>query len=718
MKKIVSLIAMAVLLTAELCAQSYTTWPTPSRDTLSCGRQSNYYYSRWLDTTEYYLQPPWNLWIRSGSNMWGSGAYNEINGCCDNCIYIQRNEVSRPIRIKGLWAMLEHNRRGEDWYYGDVYIVDTNRLPEYLYLYVRDTNVEIPSYEKPNSNFVRRVATVRWDTAQPKMMCIRQDAEGLCYRKYCQVYEALLDTALTLSGELWIGGSSNSTSYGNGLIPGTNISSYHFDHMPSLYRFFYSCDVINTRWSHHIYSEDPDGPWYYCPGGGEYTEFGPFGYILDEQQWLVEVASADSARGFGTPRAFYPDSSYTTIRALAKSCYQFSHWNDGVTDNPRTVFVTQDTTFTAYFDTVSVYNVEVGSNDDSMGYAELLERRPPWDDYHLTQDDLYRDPYDLGILNNYYRRGSDSTYCKGDPAQMRAHARDGYYFWYWNDGIAVNPRFVAVTQDTQFTAIFSQDTPPPTCREVNGLEATVDDDGRVRLTWASGVDVLHVGWEVAWGLDGTPAYQCNTRLCSTATVIDSLEKGQWYVAYVRAICMHDSTEYYSDWSRGVRVYIPLDIKYTVTAEANYEERGYVAGGGVYEEGALATLTAYAVDPYGFLWWNDGATMNPRYVEVTQDTSFTALFVTREGIATADSLGSVFILLPNPASGSVRCVLEGVPFPGGVLTMADASGREVMRKKLLPQTISHTIMLTDYPKGVYFITLTTAEGSSTQKLIVE
>ena len=248
MKKIVSLIAMAVLLTAELCAQSYTTWPTPSRDTLSCGRQSNYYYSRWLDTTEYYLQPPWNLWIRSGSNMWGSGAYNEINGCCDNCIYIQRNEVSRPIRIKGLWAMLEHNRRGEDWYYGDVYIVDTNRLPEYLYLYVRDTNVEIPSYEKPNSNFVRRVATVRWDTAQPKMMCIRQDAEGLCYRKYCQVYEALLDTALTLSGELWIGGSSNSTSYGNGLIPGTNISSYHFDHMPSLYRFFYSCDVINTRW--------------------------------------------------------------------------------------------------------------------------------------------------------------------------------------------------------------------------------------------------------------------------------------------------------------------------------------------------------------------------------------------------------------------------------------------------------------------------------------
>ena len=139
--------------------------------------------------------------------------------------------------------------------------------------------------------------------------------------------------------------------------------------MPSLYRFFYSCDVINTRWSHHIYSENPDGPWFYCPGGGEYTEFGPFGYILDEQQWLVEVTSADSARGFGTPRAFYPDSSYTTIRALAKSCYQFSHWNDGVTDNPRTVFVTQDTSFTAYFDTVSVYNVEVGSNDDSMGYA-------------------------------------------------------------------------------------------------------------------------------------------------------------------------------------------------------------------------------------------------------------------------------------------------------------------------------------------------------------
>ena len=269
-----------------------------------------------------------------------------------------------------------------------------------------------------------------------------------------------------------------------------------------------------------------------------------------------------------------------------------------------------------------------------------------------------------------------------------------------------------------FTAIFSQDAPPPTCMEVNGMEATVDDSGRVWLSWASGVDGLHVGWEVAWGLDGTPAYQCNTRRCGTATTIDSLEKGQWYVAYVRAICMHDSTEYYSDWSRGVRVYIPLDIKYTVTAVANYEERGYVEGGGVYEEGAIATLTAHAAEPYGFLRWNDGSTANSRYVTVTQDTSFTALFVNRDGVATVDSLGRMFKLLPNPASGSVRCLMEGKPFPGGVLTMADASGRKMLHRELPPLTTSHTITLTAYPKGVYFVTLTTTEGSSTQRLVIE
>ena len=715
MKKIVSLIAMAVLLTAELYAQpGFGFSPTPSRDTLPCGqRQRNYLYNIWYDTFDYYLRPYYYgddaAHVKSLLNWDWLRWDNRSN------IFLTRQYTPRPTRIKGLWAMLSHER------ISDEVVLDTNRLPEYLYLYVRDTNEDIPSSTDKPTYFVRRVATVRWDTAHPKMMCLKQDAEGILPNRYCHVYEAMLDTAITLSGEFWIGGSTNSSIMHFGAVPGLNFTWYYYDHWPTRYKIYgTSVSVVKIEnWAINngrICSEDPDGPWIFI--WPDWRQVGPFGAIINDQQWYVEVASADTAQGLGTPTAFYPDSSYQTIRAMSKSCYQFSHWSDGVTDNPRTVFVTQDTTFTAYFDTLPVFNVEVRSNDDSMGYTEIVENRPRWDEYHMTWDDDNRDPDELRILHRYYRRGNDSTFCKWDPAQIRAKARDGYYFWYWNDRIATNHRFVTVTQDTLFTAIFSQDAPPPTCMEVNGMEATVDDSGRVWLSWASGVDGLHVGWEVAWGLDGTPAYQCNTRRCGTATTIDSLEKGQWYVAYLRAICMHDSTEYYSDWSRGVRVYIPLDIKYTVTAVANYEERGYVEGGGVYEEGAIATLTAHAAEPYGFLRWNDGSTANSRYVTVTQDTSFTALFVNRDGVATVDSLGRMFKLLPNPASGSVRCLMEGKPFPGGVLTMADASGRKMLHRELPPLTTSHTITLTAYPKGVYFVTLTTTEGSSTQRLVIE
>ena len=698
MKKIVSIIALAVLLTAEVAAQ-----PRPSRDTLPCGqRQRNHYYTAWLDTMDLYFRQPSHRYSPSHNNLIGME-----NATSSRSHYMDtwQQYAPRPIRIKGLWAMLSQYTP-----YGSM-VSDTSRLPEYLYLYVRDTNEDPPSSVKPNSYFLRRVATVRWDTARPKMMCLQQDAAGRFQKYYCHVYEALFDTVYTLSGEFWIGGSVNSNN--------ENYSSSHGlpvnPNWPSIYRVLHASYIPAHSYNSVLSCTDPDGPWSYTSPNG--IHFGPFGAILDEQQWYVEVASADTAQGAG-PSAYYPDSSYQTIRAIANSCYQFSHWNDGVTDNPRTVFVTQDTTFIAYFDPVPLFNVEVRSNDDDMGYAEVVENRPPWDHYHRTPGYDTLDVSERTILENYYRRGNDSSFCKWDIAQIRAKARNGYYFWYWNDGIATNHRFVSVTQDTLFTAIFSKDAPPPTCMEVNGMEATVDDNGRVWLTWASGVDGLHVGGEVAWGLDGTPAYQCNTRLCNTSTVIDSLEKGRWYVAYVRAVCMHDSTVYYSDWSRGVRFYIPLDIKYTVTAETNDEERGYVEGGGTYDEGAVATLSAYGINPYNFLQWSDGSRVNPRYVVVTQDTSFTALFVNREEIATVDSLGSTFLLLPNPASGSVRCVMEGKPFSGGILTMSDASGREMLHRELPPLTTSHTIMLTSYPKGVYFITLTTSDGSSTQKLIVE
>ena len=67
-------------------------------------------------------------------------------------------------------------------------------------------------------------------------------------------------------------------------------------------------------------------------------------------------------------------------------------------------------------------------------------------------------------------------------------------------------------------------------------------------------------------------------------------------------------------------------KYTITVSANSSSYGTVSGGGMYEEGTQVTLTATPKVGYKFTEWHDGNTDNPRVITVTQDESYTAVFV--------------------------------------------------------------------------------------------
>lgn len=53
--------------------------------------------------------------------------------------------------------------------------------------------------------------------------------------------------------------------------------------------------------------------------------------------------------------------------------------------------------------------------------------------------------------------------------------------------------------------------------------------------------------------------------------------------------------------------------------------GFVTGGGAYLSGEYAAITAEAKPGYRFVSWNDGYTYRTRYLQVTHDDSFTALF---------------------------------------------------------------------------------------------
>lgn len=65
--------------------------------------------------------------------------------------------------------------------------------------------------------------------------------------------------------------------------------------------------------------------------------------------------------------------------------------------------------------------------------------------------------------------------------------------------------------------------------------------------------------------------------------------------------------------------------YLLTVNTNNALWGSVAGGGMYADGASATITATPNSGYRFVQWNDGITISPRTVTITRDSTFTATF---------------------------------------------------------------------------------------------
>lgn len=66
------------------------------------------------------------------------------------------------------------------------------------------------------------------------------------------------------------------------------------------------------------------------------------------------------------------------------------------------------------------------------------------------------------------------------------------------------------------------------------------------------------------------------------------------------------------------------IHFSVSVSCD-ETMGSVSGGGVYEAGATATLTAIPIEGYHFVSWSDGEAANPYEFTVTEDISLSASF---------------------------------------------------------------------------------------------
>lgn len=70
----------------------------------------------------------------------------------------------------------------------------------------------------------------------------------------------------------------------------------------------------------------------------------------DTIYYMITATSADDTMGIVSGSGSYAEGENAILTATANAGFHFLHWQDGNSDNPRTISVTSDSTFVAYFE--------------------------------------------------------------------------------------------------------------------------------------------------------------------------------------------------------------------------------------------------------------------------------------------------------------------------------------------------------------------------------
>ena len=100
-------------------------------------------------------------------------------------------------------------------------------------------------------------------------------------------------------------------------------------------------------------------------------------------RYTVEVASADEAMGSVMGGGTYDEGETVTLAAIPASGYHFVQWSDGNTDNPRQVTVTEDMSLTAEFS--ASCKLTVSSSDDTKGSVTAVLTATPKEGYRFVR---------------------------------------------------------------------------------------------------------------------------------------------------------------------------------------------------------------------------------------------------------------------------------------------------------------------------------------------
>lgn len=275
----------------------------------------------------------------------------------------------------------------------------------------------------------------------------------------------------------------------------------------------------------------------------------------------VTVKSADEKTGTVKGGGVFAHGATATIEAEPKEHYKFVRWNDDNTDNPRTVSVTADVTYTAYF-AIITHDITVKADDDVKGTV----------------------------------KGS-GTYNEGETISIEATPAEHYRFVEWQDGNTDNPRHITVLENATYTAKFEIIRHTITVKSADETKGTVsgggefDEGSKQQISATPAAGFKFEKWD-----DGNTDNPRDIIVVEDKTYIASFVAEEVVVT-----------------------------KYTITVESDDEKMGSVSGGGEYVENSTTEISAEANEGYHFTQWSDGNTDNPREITVTGNATYKAEF---------------------------------------------------------------------------------------------
>ena len=140
----------------------------------------------------------------------------------------------------------------------------------------------------------------------------------------------------------------------------------------------------------------------------------------------------------------YDYGTTATLTATADEHYHFTQWSDGNTDNPRTVSVEGDATYTAEF-LLNEYTITV-LYDNIKGYVS-----------------------------------GGGTYVYGTQVRLEVSANSGYEFAQWSNGATYNPYLLTATADLTLEAQFVPATAVDNVSADGTIPQKIIRDGQVYI---------------------------------------------------------------------------------------------------------------------------------------------------------------------------------------------------------------------------------------------